>query len=189
MPRWMPRAKERLRDAAIELSLEHGYENVTVSEITDRAGLTRRTFSRYFTDKRDVLFAGSEQLAEAVGATVRTVDADLAPWEATVAALRDVGDQLVQLVPTASGRRVVIQTSADLQERERTKYALIATELTRALRERGAPEHAAEVLAEVGVTAFRAAFNRWLDAPAGKPFSALFDDVTVELAASLSRAP
>ncbi|TKG61844.1 TetR family transcriptional regulator [Prauserella endophytica] len=34
MPRWMPRAKERLRDAAVELFLEHGFENVTVSDIT-----------------------------------------------------------------------------------------------------------------------------------------------------------
>ena len=62
MPRWDPRAEDRLRDAALELFLEHGYDNVTVAQITERAGLTRRTFSRYFTDKRDVLFAGSEQL-------------------------------------------------------------------------------------------------------------------------------
>ena len=56
MPRWEPQARDRLRDAALELFLAHGFDNVTVAQITERAGLTRRTFSRYFTDKRDVLF-------------------------------------------------------------------------------------------------------------------------------------
>ena len=79
MPRWDPRAKDRLRDAALELFLEHGYENVTVAQITERAGLTRRTFSRYFADKRDVLFAGSEQLPPALADAVRQADGALAP--------------------------------------------------------------------------------------------------------------
>ena len=76
MPRWEPQARDRLRDAALELFLAHGFDNVTVAQITERAGLTRRTFSRYFTDKRDVLFDGSEQLpavlAAAVGRAART---------------------------------------------------------------------------------------------------------------------
>ena len=37
MPRWDPRARDRLRDAALELYLEHGYEDVTVAQITERA--------------------------------------------------------------------------------------------------------------------------------------------------------
>ena len=57
MPRWDAQAEDRLRAAAIELFLEFGYENVTVAQIADRAGLTRRTFSRYFTDKRDLLLS------------------------------------------------------------------------------------------------------------------------------------
>ncbi|MGN6126906.1 MAG: TetR family transcriptional regulator, partial [Humibacter sp.] len=60
MTRWMPDGEERLRRAAIELFLERGYDDVTVVQIADRAGLTRRTFSRYFADKRDVLFAGED---------------------------------------------------------------------------------------------------------------------------------
>ncbi|RFU85057.1 TetR family transcriptional regulator [Streptomyces triticagri] len=186
MPRWMPRAKERLRDAAVELFLERGYENVTVTDITERAGLTRRTFSRYFTDKRDVLFAGSEQLAEAVGAAVRSVDEKLPPWDATVTALREVGDQLAELVPPPARRRTVIRASTDLQERERTKYALIAAEIADALHERGTSAQLSAVLAEVAVTAFRAAFDRWMDAPEGTSLSNLFDVVAQELTSSLA---
>jgi AcrR family transcriptional regulator len=63
--------------AALELFLEHGYENVTVAQITERAGLTRRSFSRYFTDKRDVLFTGSERLPAVLARSVRDADSTL----------------------------------------------------------------------------------------------------------------
>jgi AcrR family transcriptional regulator len=48
--------------AAITLFAEQGYQATTVSEIAERAGLTQRTFFRYFTDKREVLFSGSQEL-------------------------------------------------------------------------------------------------------------------------------
>jgi AcrR family transcriptional regulator len=35
-----------------------------VASIAERAGPTARTFFRYFTDKREVLFAGSDVLGE-----------------------------------------------------------------------------------------------------------------------------
>ncbi len=175
-----------MRDAAVELFLERGFENVTVTDITERAGLTRRTFSRYFTDKRDVLFAGAERLADTVRDAVASADEDLGPWEATVTALRDVGEQLVRIVPTAGPRRTVIQTSAELQERERTKFALITAGIADALRGRGAPDHLAAALADIGVAAFRVAFERWLDDPEGTAFPSVFDAVTSELVSALN---
>ena len=44
--------------AAIELFEERGYDRTTVGDIAARADLTERTFFRYFTDKREVLFSG-----------------------------------------------------------------------------------------------------------------------------------
>ena len=58
--RWEPGARGRLGQAAFELFTERGFEQVTVAEIAERAGLTERTFFRYFADKREVLFAGAE---------------------------------------------------------------------------------------------------------------------------------
>lgn len=58
MPRWEPSAAERLRLATLDLFFEHGYEAVTITDIAERAGLTRRSYFRYFPDKREVLFAG-----------------------------------------------------------------------------------------------------------------------------------
>ncbi len=62
MGRWQPDARARLREAALALYDERGYEQTTVADIAARAGLTKRTFFRYFADKREVLFWGSELL-------------------------------------------------------------------------------------------------------------------------------
>src|SRR3954469_16157347 len=62
MSRWRPDAQGRLMSAAIELFDEQGYEATTVAEIAERAGLTKRTFFRHFSDKREVLFSGSQEL-------------------------------------------------------------------------------------------------------------------------------
>ena len=65
MARWEPDAAGRLREAALELYVAQGYEQTTVADIAERAGVTARTYFRHFADKREVLFAGSERLEQA----------------------------------------------------------------------------------------------------------------------------
>jgi AcrR family transcriptional regulator len=163
--RWDPEAGERLRTAAIELYLEFGYENVTVAQIADRAGLTRRTFSRYFADKRDVLFAGSEQLPGLLADALRQVDPELAPFEAALVALAEIAPTLESRVaPHAVQRQEVVARSPELQERGRTKYAAVADALAAVLRERGADTSSSTLFADVAVAIFRSGFDRWVDA-------------------------
>ncbi len=50
------RTRKQLIQAAVELTLEKGYEAVTVQDITDRADLGRGTFYIHFKDKEDVLW-------------------------------------------------------------------------------------------------------------------------------------
>lgn len=188
MPRWDPRAEERLREAALDLYLKHGYENVTVTQITGRAGLTRRTFSRYFTDKRDVLFAGSEQLPGALADAVLGADAALAPFAALLAALGEIGELLADRVTHAGQRRAIITASPELRERERTKFAVVTDALADALRQRGAPRSQAGLLAHVGVAIFQSAFERWTDQPEEADFSARVREAASELAASVEAA-
>ena len=71
MARWQPNAPERIVLAALDLFVERGYENTTVNEIAKRAGLTKSTFFRHFSDKREVLFGGETLnglLAEGIAA-------------------------------------------------------------------------------------------------------------------------
>src|ERR1700689_3854167 len=72
MGRWEPGARERLVMAAVDLFTEQGYDATTVSQIAERAGVTKMTFFRHFPDKREGLFAGQEIhsriLADAIAA-------------------------------------------------------------------------------------------------------------------------
>ncbi|MBS2080443.1 helix-turn-helix domain-containing protein, partial [Mycobacterium tuberculosis] len=64
MARWEPDARERLVAAALDLFNERGYDETTVTQIAERAGLTKSTFFRHFPDKRDVLAAGQDAIAQ-----------------------------------------------------------------------------------------------------------------------------
>jgi AcrR family transcriptional regulator len=185
MPRWEPQARERLREAALELFLAHGFDNVTVAQITERAGLTRRTFSRYFADKRDVLFAGSEQLPVALAGAVGRADPALAPFEAMLSALAEVGDLIAGQVQHAAERRAIVEASPELQERGRTKFAEATSALVAALEQRGTEAAAATLLAPVGAAIFWVAFDRWARQPGNASLADLIRETAAELAANM----
>src|SRR3954454_21739343 len=92
--RWQPDARGRLGEAAMELYAERGYDQVTVAEIAQRAGLTTRTFFRYFADKREVLFAGSGELLDGPGGAVRAAPPGATPLQAVMAA-RDIAAEML----------------------------------------------------------------------------------------------
>ena len=165
MARWDPGAADRLWRAAMELYLERGFENVSVAEISECAGLTRRTFFRYFTDKRDVLFAGSERLPAAVAQAVHAAAPHRAALDIALNALRTVGTAVVDAVDRdhSRARRAVITASPELRERERTKLADCTDGLATALTERGTPEDTAAFVARLAVAVFETAFARWAD--------------------------
>ena len=190
MPRWDPQAAKRLQTAAIELFLEFGYENVTVAQIAERAGLTRRTFSRYFADKRDVLFAGSDQLPPAMAAAVLAADSTLSPYAALVVALAGVGAQLADRVgPLAAQRRAVVAGSPELQERGRTKFADVTAALAGALRKRGVDAGSAHLLASVGVAIFQSGFDSWVDDPNAADLSERITEAAEQLAGAIAPKP
>jgi AcrR family transcriptional regulator len=67
-----PSARDRLAQAAFALFDERGYEQTTVDDITDRAGLGRTTFFRYYRSKEDVIFPDHDRLLEQIRERLRT---------------------------------------------------------------------------------------------------------------------
>jgi AcrR family transcriptional regulator len=189
MARWDPGASDRLRKAAWDLCLERGYDELTVSQIAERAGLTRRSFSRYFSDKREVLFAGSEQLAAAAAAAMLAADHDVPPLAVMLEALAMVGARMVEQVDHAAQSRAVIAASAELQERERTKLAALSTAIAGALRQRGIEPGTALPLAQAGTIIFQNAFDRWIDDDAHAGFEPCLRTVAATLSNALTPGP
>ncbi len=162
MSRWAPNAADRLQRAAMELYADQGFEKTTVAEIAHGAGLTERTFFRYFDDKREVLFAGAAELQELLVAAVANVTETNTPLGVVARALESMNPFFESRRSGAQLRQSVINANTELQERELIKLAALAAALAGALRERGVREPAATLASEAGVVVFRLAFDAWV---------------------------
>ncbi|MEU4242042.1 helix-turn-helix domain-containing protein [Actinoplanes sp. NPDC026619] len=149
----------------MRLYVERGYDQTTVADIANEAGLTARTFFRHFADKREVLFAGSEFLRDAMVKAVADVPSSADPMRAVAAALDATAAVLGRDHRHSSQRQAVIASNAELRERELIKMANLAALLAGELRERGVPGRDASLAAESGAVVLRVAFEQWVDGP------------------------
>jgi AcrR family transcriptional regulator len=179
MGRWEPDAAGRLREAALELFGERGFEQTTVAEIAARAGLTERTFFRHFADKREVLFRGSEVLRDTLVAAIDDAPAAASSLEAVTAALNAAGEVFNR--EFARRRHAVILANPELQERELIKLAHLTEALAGALRDRKVRDPAARLAAETGMALFRITFERWLTDPSERPWTEHLHEALAEL--------
>lgn len=181
MARWEPDAYGRLRDAALSLFVEQGFENTTVAQIAERAGLHRRTFFHHFADKREVVFAGQDDSGELLSAQIRAQPDSVDPLHAATAGLRlAVGTRYEQHREGAIKLGRVIAASPELQERELAKRATLAGQVAAALRDRGTPDSTATVAAWTAVAIFFVARNRWNQPTNDRPLAELIDTTLEE---------
>ena len=181
MGRWQPDARARLQEAALVLYGERGYDETTVAEIAERAGLTKRTFFRYFADKREVLFWGSELLGQRMVAAIEAAPASTPALSLIGAALDAAGARFEEVRDFARPRYRIIASSPELRERELIKAASLAVGMTRALRARGFDDTAASLAARIGLTVMQVAFERWVDDQNQAPFQAIARDALAQL--------
>ncbi|MEU2349720.1 helix-turn-helix domain-containing protein [Modestobacter sp. NPDC049651] len=163
MVRWEADAAGRLQHAAMSLYLERGYDAVTVAEIAERAGLTKRTFFRHFPDKREAVFAGAPAFLAAVASGVADAGPGAAPMDAVLAGFAAGAARLAEYAPYQRQVRALIASSADLQEREHVKNAAVAAAVAEALGRRGVDPLTARLAAHAGGAVFAVAYDRWVD--------------------------
>jgi AcrR family transcriptional regulator len=171
MSRWEPNARGRLEQAAMELYIERGFEQTTVADIATRAGLTERTFFRYFADKREVLFLGAGSLQELFVNAVADAPESATAIDAMAGALEAAATVLQKRRQQARQRQTVITANPELQERELIKLATMSAALADTLRRRGVADPAASLAAEAGIAVFKIAFERWINDTDQREFS------------------
>lgn len=162
MPRWEPDARSRLEAAALTLFSELGFDGTTVEAIADEAGLTKRTFFRYFADKREVLF-GSEDIEGLVLGAVRSAPPSAQALDAAGLGLLALAGVLDKQGEKAIKRIRAVRASHALWERQLLKFESLAESVAQVLQARGVQEHEARIAAQMGITALRAASDRWLE--------------------------
>ncbi|MBV9820467.1 MAG: TetR family transcriptional regulator [Solirubrobacterales bacterium] len=181
MSRWEPDAEGRLGKAAITLFAEQGYDETTVAEIAEAAGLTKRTFFRYFSDKREVLFNGSHELAERWIGGIEAAPEDAGPMAAVSVGLDEVAELFADRHAFARLRSRIIAANPELQERELIKLQSLAGAIQAALVDRGVSVNAAILASQASVTVFHVAFAHWVEQDDPAALRRLMDESLEEL--------
>jgi AcrR family transcriptional regulator len=159
--------RDEIARVAWELFDREGYEATTVEQIAEGAGISRRSFFRYYSSKEDVVVGTSDALAEDFLAAFRRRPASEPPLLAIRRALRPVvldrvkdpaqGRAIIRLVresPTL--RRAMLERHARMEER-------LAVMLARRLRADPRRDPAPALLAFVARALMDTAFNVWFD--------------------------
>ncbi|MEV6345448.1 helix-turn-helix domain-containing protein [Actinoplanes sp. NPDC051851] len=160
MARWEGNTRGRLERAALDLFREQGYDRTTVAQIAQRAGLTERSFYRWFADKREVLFGGDDLEAcylpaiQAAPEGLGALPTLLTAFAATPQVLRP-REFLIE-------RATVIAATPPLRERELIKMVTLAEKLVAALIDRGHDEQTAHLATDIGTAILRLATTRWI---------------------------
>ena len=183
MPRWEPDARVRLQQAALALYHEQGFDATTVEQIAEHAGLTKRTFFRHFSDKREVLFAGGEDLEGMFVRAVRSAPPSVGALDAVALGLEALAGKFDAQGEPATRLFRIVRASPELWERQLIKFASMAEAVARALRARGVGDPAAILAAESGITALRVASDRWIRNSRKKSLRDLIGEALSELRA------
>jgi len=112
--------RDRLTLAAIALFLANGYEETTVDDIADAAGVARRTFFRHFRTKEDAVFPDHDGCLARVREHLDQADASADPFAVTSRAAHLVLDLYAQDPATAAQRYQLTRQVESLREREIT---------------------------------------------------------------------
>jgi AcrR family transcriptional regulator len=168
--------RERIRECAIQLFLQQGYEETTVAEVAAAAGVSHMTFFRNFPTKQDVL--DFDVGIEALATRVRNRPRNEAPLTVVHQAMlesmtgRERADEhllrrVAQLIMENAPLR------AWLWEKHRAREQALTAAL--AARTPGASALQCQVVAAAGVAIAGAAFAAWVADPA-RDLATVLDD-------------
>jgi AcrR family transcriptional regulator len=164
--------RARLVAAAFELFEERGYEQTTVDEIADRAGVSRTTFFRYYRSKEDVIFPDHDGLLAAIRARLTTSTGGSALSAVTEAA-RLVLSHYIEEGENARQRYALTSRVGALRDREIASVARYQRLFREFIAESvgAAPDGAllAEIMAAAVVAAHNHILRRWLRGDTADP--------------------
>lgn len=155
--------KDALVAAALELFQRKGYDATTAAHIAAQAGVTERTFFRYFPDKREILFGATEMVRESVVSGLRGAPEGPNPLDMLFHAFEGFRAVIEARRDYAKPRQALISVTPVLQERELAKIAALSDAIAAALERRAVPPLHAALAARVGMAAIAHAQIEWLN--------------------------
>jgi AcrR family transcriptional regulator len=184
-------ARDRLAEAAFALFAERGYEQTSIDDITERAGLGRTTFFRHYRSKEDVIFPDHDLLLAQIGERLRT-SSDATALLAVSDAVRLVLKHYVEEGDLARRRYALTSGVPALRDREIASVARYQRLFREFIAEwMGDPAEPAPLRAELMAAAVVAAHNhvlrRWLRGESPNPMAEV--DLALRQVIDLFTAP
>lgn len=172
--------------AALDLFEADGFDNVTVDQVADAAGISRRTFHRYFAAKEDVIVGDPSVMGHLVRESL-VAHAGGSPWVSLRDAFAAMFGQLIT-DPVRSKRaiRILIETPS-LRARNLEKHLHWAELLAPLIEQRldGTDRHLrAQAIVHAALACLDTALASWANAPANVPL----DDVLAQSFSALNDA-
>jgi AcrR family transcriptional regulator len=150
--------RAELAERALELFAERGFDETTVDDIAAAAGLSKRSFFRYFPTKEDAVFGELDAMGEQVAEEIAARPPGEGPWECLHAVLR----AWEAPINTHVGRLRLIESTPALRVRLLHRRDEARTRVVRALAERGVPDWEADLAAAAAGAALDAVGREWL---------------------------
>ncbi len=159
--------RDAIADAAWQLFAAEGYEATTVADIARAAGVSRRTFFRYFSSKEDVVVGTSDALAEDLLAAFARRPPDEPPLAAIQETLRPLVESRLADAPQARAIVRLLRESRTLRRAMLERHARLEERLAALLAERTGADRRKDptpaLLAFVTRALLDTAFNVWYD--------------------------
>ena len=183
-------SRRELQRIALGLFDAHGFDNTTIEQIAAEAGVSERTFFRYFTTKASVLWAEFDTEVAAIRDALADVPESVPMMDAIRTAVVAANHYRAEDVPEMRMRMALIATEPALSFGAAEHYAHWEQAVSDfAARRLGLPADSLYPLA-VGRTvlaACRAAYDRWSDR-ADRDLPTYLDAVLSALAAGFAPA-
>jgi AcrR family transcriptional regulator len=160
-----------LRAAALELSLEHGVDNVTVEQIADAADVSVRTFFNYYSSKEQAVVAGESVASEAMLENLRSRPAD----EPILTSLRHVIMVMAAGIPERErvAQLRLVRRTPTLLPHQLAAYESTENSLAQIIADRTGTDVKTDLyptlLAASLVATLRVVVTHWINAESGGP--------------------
>jgi AcrR family transcriptional regulator len=173
------RVREALIDAALELFARDGFDATHSDRIAERAGVSPRTFFRYFPTKESVVFHRDHWFMRSFAAAFLEQPGErsdyVALWQTFVEQAAGFGALRTRI----ETYRAAVDSSPVLLGREQEHLAEHAATLSEAIAHRRGERTVDDASITLGIVAlalYQRALRRWLDGPPARELAALIDD-------------
>lgn len=162
------RVRNGLLEAALDLFSANGYDETTTDQIAESAGVSPRTFFRYFPTKESVLFFGEYDFIDAVSGVYVAQPEELSDFEALANSFALLAPGLKRIRKRIAQYHEAVASSLVLLGRERRNHEANAETVAKVIADRRrlpSPDSECELLASIGMLLVERALNQWLTAP------------------------